>query len=137
MRLLILRGTRFIGRHIAASLLVSEHDFTIFTQCGNPDVLPCNVVRLHSDRDPGVAGLQALLNGKWDACIDLSGYLPAQVGASVQILIYRVQHYLLMSSAAVYKDVDPALIIEYHPLKEPAPLNTTRSIPHATPSNGP
>lgn len=125
MRVLILGGTRFIGRHIAASLLDSGHDVTIFTRGVSPDPLPSNVVRLYGDRDPGVAGLQALLIGNWDACIDLSGYLPAQVGASVQMLIDRLQHYVFMSSVAVYKDVDPAPIVEDHPLKDPAPLNTT------------
>jgi 2'-hydroxyisoflavone reductase len=82
-------------------------------------------VRLHGDRDQGVAGLQALSNGEWDACVDLSGYLPAQVAASVQMLSDRVQHYVFMSSVAVYKDVDPAPIFEDHPLKYPAPHNTT------------
>jgi 2'-hydroxyisoflavone reductase len=105
MRVLILGGTQFIGRHIAEQLLISKHAVTLFTRGQKP--LPATwtdqVEALHGDRDLGQAGLKALAGERtWDACVDVSGYTPKQVRASAALLKHRVAKYVYISTASVY-----------------------------------
>lgn len=79
MNLLILGGTRFVGRHIAEAGITAKHQISILTRGKSPDELPTEIKRLQGDRDQGRAGLNALADQTWDACIDTSGYIPRQV----------------------------------------------------------
>jgi nucleoside-diphosphate-sugar epimerase len=105
MRLLVLGGTRFLGRHVVDGALARGHDVTIFTRGRTPSPWAHAVTRLEGDRDPAVApGLVALSTGAWDAVIDTSGYLPRCVRASAAALAGRVARYLFVSSMSVYAD---------------------------------
>ena len=76
LRVLVLGGTRFMGRHIVEALIEAGHTVSIFNRGRSADALPEAVERLGCDRDQGAAGLQALAGRKWDGCIDVSGYMP-------------------------------------------------------------
>ena len=105
MRLLILGGTRFLGRHIAGEALRRGHAVTTFTRGNLPVIANRNAVPLAGNRDPDIApGLAALAAGHWDAAIDTSGYVPRIVGASASLLAERVGRYLFVSSVSVYAD---------------------------------
>jgi 2'-hydroxyisoflavone reductase len=105
MRLLVLGGTKFLGRHVVDAALARGHDVTIFTRGRNPAPWGDTVRRLTGDRDPDIApGLAALEAGSWDAVIDTSGYVPRCVGASARILAGRASRYLFVSSLSVYAD---------------------------------
>ena len=70
MRLLVLGGTKFLGRAIAERALVRGHELTLFTRGQtNPDLFP-EAEHLHGDRDGGLAPLEGR---RWDAVIDTSG----------------------------------------------------------------
>ena len=86
MKILVLGGTQFVGRHIVEALLAAGHTVSIFTRGKTQDELPAQVERLRGDRDQGTAGLGALGGGAWDACVDASGYTPRQVRASAALL---------------------------------------------------
>jgi 2'-hydroxyisoflavone reductase len=105
MRVLILGGTQFIGRHIASNLLASQHTVTLLTRGKKP--LPAemldHVESLHGNRDLGQAGLESLGRERtWDACVDVSGYTPKQVRASAELVQHRVARYVYISTASVY-----------------------------------
>jgi 2'-hydroxyisoflavone reductase len=103
MKLLILGGTRFLGRHCVEAALARGHDVTIFTRGVQPVPWADRVTRLVGNRDPRIApGLAALDSGEWDAAIDMSGYVPRCVKASVAALEGRVGHYTFVSSISVY-----------------------------------
>ena len=106
MKLLVLGGTRFLGRHFVEAAIDAGHDVTVFTRGVTPS--PWNasrVTHLIGDRDPRKgAGLAALEGGSWDAAIDLSGYVPRCVEASAKLLESRVGHYTFVSSMSVYAD---------------------------------
>ena len=102
MNLLLLGGTQFVGRHIVLSALERGHSVTTFTRGQTPDDLPEAVTRLHGDRSEVNSGLDALNSGRWDACIDVSGYLPRVVGQSARLLRGRVGRYLFISTVSVY-----------------------------------
>lgn len=107
MRLLILGGTVFLGRHLAECALARGHSVTLFNRGrSNPDLFADRegVTLLRGDRD---GGLPALGRGRWDAVIDTSGYLPRIVGAAAAYLAARVEHYTFISSISVYANFHP------------------------------
>jgi 2'-hydroxyisoflavone reductase len=105
MRLLLLGGTRFVGRHIVEAALARGHDVAIFTRGKLPNPWGAKVTALVGDRDPAVpGGMEVLEQGQWDAVIDTSGYLPRVVKAGVEKLKARAGRYLFVSSVSVYAD---------------------------------
>ena len=99
IKLLILGGTKFLGRHTAELALAREHEVTLFTRGQtNPELFP-EAEHLTGDRD---GGLGALEPGRWDAVADMTGYVPRVVRASAELLRERVGRYLFVSSVSVY-----------------------------------
>ncbi|MCA2217960.1 NAD-dependent epimerase/dehydratase family protein [Jidongwangia harbinensis] len=99
MRLLVLGGTQFLGRYLVEQALSAGHHVTLFNRGRTaPDLFP-EAHRLVGDRD---GDLTALATGSWDAVFDFSGFVPAQVTATAELLTGRVRHYVFMSSIAVY-----------------------------------
>lgn len=99
MNILILGGTRFLGRHLVKSALDNGHQVTLFNRGSNQDVFP-EVERLIGDRD---GNLKALRDREWDAVIDTCGFVPRTVRRSCMML-GSVKHYTYISSISVYKD---------------------------------
>ncbi len=107
MRLLILGGTVFLGRHLVECALARGHSVTLFNRGRtNPNLFEGRegVTTILGDRD---GGLTALGLDPWDAVIDTSGYLPRIVGASAAYLASRVKHYTFISSISVYANFHP------------------------------
>lgn len=103
MKLLVLGGTRFLGRHLVEAALARGHDVTTFTRGRLPNPWPSKVSGLLGDRDPRAApGLAALERGTWDAVVDCSGYVPRVVEAGARLLASRVGRYVFVSSMSVY-----------------------------------
>ena len=125
MRILVLGGTRFIGRHIVEALLAAGHTVTVLTRGKSSDELPPVVERLRGDRDEGAAGLQALTGRSWDVCVDVSGYTAPQVRASAERLRTRVGHYLFVSAVSVYGDPQNRPVRETHTRLPPAGEDVT------------
>jgi 2'-hydroxyisoflavone reductase len=99
MRLLVLGGTVFLGRHIVEESIARGHDLTIFTRGRhNPNLFP-SAEKIHGDRD---GGLDVLSGRRWDAAIDTSGHLPRLVRESAEFLCVAVKHYTFVSTLAVY-----------------------------------
>ena len=100
MRILILGGTKFLGRAAVATALARGHELTLFNRgTTNPELFP-EVEQLHGDRKRDLA----LLAGRtWDAVIDTSGYIPADVRASAEQL-RDAGRYVFVSSVSVYAD---------------------------------
>jgi 2'-hydroxyisoflavone reductase len=101
LRLLVLGGTLFLGRHVVESALDRGHEVTLFTRGRtNPDLFP-DAEHVVGDRD---GGLSPLAGREWDAVIDPSGYLPRVVAASVELLAAATGHYTFVSSISAYRD---------------------------------
>jgi 2'-hydroxyisoflavone reductase len=99
VRLLVLGGTKFLGRHLVEQALARGHAVTTFTRGQtNPGLFP-EAEELHGDRD---GDLGALESGTWDACVDTSGYFPRVVRQSAELFRDRVGHYTFVSSISVY-----------------------------------
>jgi 2'-hydroxyisoflavone reductase len=105
VKLLVLGGTRFLGRHVVDAALARGHHVTVFTRGKNAVPWGPHVAALVGDRDPAIArGIKALERGSFDAVVDTSGYVPRVVRASAALLAPRVARYLFVSSVSVYAD---------------------------------
>ncbi|HUJ92852.1 MAG TPA: NAD-dependent epimerase/dehydratase family protein [Gaiellaceae bacterium] len=112
MRLLVLGGTVFLGRHTVDAALADGHEVTIFTRGKtNAELFP-EVEHLTGDRD---GGLGALAGRTWDGVVDTSGYVPRVVRQSAELLRGSVGRYVFVSSISAY--ADPS-----RPLEESSPL---------------
>lgn len=101
MKLLVLGGTVFLGRHLVESALARGHEVTLFTRGQhNPDVFP-QVEKLRGNRD---GDMEALKGRTWDAVLDTSGYIPRIVKASAELLAPAVKLYMFISTISVYAD---------------------------------
>ncbi|HTS96293.1 MAG TPA: NAD-dependent epimerase/dehydratase family protein [Streptosporangiaceae bacterium] len=101
MRILVLGGTAFVGRAIVADALRTGADVTLFGRGQTGAGLFPGVTRLTGDRDTG--DYAALRAGRWDAVVDVSGYVPRHVGQAMDALGERAGRYLFISSHAVYQ----------------------------------
>lgn len=101
MRLLIIGGTIYLGRHLVAHALHRGHHITLFNRGQhNPDLFP-HIEKIHADRD---GGLDSLVGRQWEAVIDTCGYLPRVVRASADHLAECVSHYTFISTISVYAE---------------------------------
>jgi 2'-hydroxyisoflavone reductase len=101
MRLLVLGGTVFLGRHIVEAARVRRHVLTLFNRRRhNPDLFP-DVEKLRGDRG---GDLRALRERQWDAVIDTSGQVPGVVRASAEQLAGAVKSYTFISTISAYRD---------------------------------
>ncbi|MEJ0089725.1 MAG: NAD-dependent epimerase/dehydratase family protein [Limisphaerales bacterium] len=115
MKILVLGGTKFIGRHIVETLFAAGHTISILTRGNSSDELPPEIERLRGDRDLGSAGLVALKDCSWDVCVDVSGYTPRQVRASAEMLLSRIKRYIFISTVSIYQDFIEAPVLENRP----------------------
>ncbi len=100
LRLLVLGGTVFLGRAVVAEALARGHEVTLFNRGrSNPGLFP-EVDEVHGDRE---ADLSGLAGRTFDAVLDPSGYVPAAVRASAELLSGTSQ-YVFVSSVSVYAD---------------------------------
>lgn len=99
MNILLLGGTRFVGRHIAEAALQRGHRVSTLTRGTNP--LP-GTESLVGDRKKG--DLRTLEGRIWDAVVDVNGYLPREVREAVGVLKGRVGHYAFISTVSVYEE---------------------------------
>lgn len=120
MKILVLGGTQFVGRHIVEAMLAGGHCVSILNRGRTPDELPAHVERLRGDRDEGVLGLKVLRGRTWDVCVDVSGYTPRQVRPSVEQFSANVNRYVFVSAVSVYGDPDQCPVRETHPRLPPA-----------------
>jgi 2'-hydroxyisoflavone reductase len=105
MKLLVLGGTVFVGRHFVELALERGHEITLLHRGQRGADLFPDVDRVLTDRD---GGLDALGDRTWDAVMDSSGYVPRIVGGSAEFLRDRVRRYLFVSTISVYARNDLA-----------------------------
>ncbi len=112
-RILILGGTRFLGRHIAEQALAAGHQLTLLHRGHSNAALFPQAQHLIADRDHDLSVLHGL---NWDAAIDTSAYLPRQVQQVAAALAGRVGQYQLVSSISVYERFEAQGTTEDTPL---------------------
>lgn len=121
MRILVIGGTKFVGRHVVEAALASGHEVTLFhrgrtgrdlfSADGGP-----RAEHLLGDRNDD---LSALADGSWDATLDVCAYVPRQVRQLADALGLsqrRGGRYAQISSISAYAEPDHPGITEDAPL---------------------
>jgi 2'-hydroxyisoflavone reductase len=96
MRLLVLGGTIFLGRHVTAEALRRGHEVTVFHRGRHGADLFPDAEHALGDRGGDLAPLRG---GAWDAAIDTSGYEPDDVARSSAL---DLGHLVFVSTCNVY-----------------------------------
>ena len=146
-RILILGGTGFLGPKTVEAALARGHQVTVFNRGKTEKRIPFGfegVEHLYGNRDPKLPaddargpdgqllhpdatpkGLEQLVDKKWDVVIDNSGYYPAIVKASAELLAPNCGRYIFISSISAYADNKKVGADEDHALMKLADPNVT------------
>ena len=100
MKLLIIGGSVFVGRHMVEAALAQGHQVTVFNRGTHAADLPIGVEHVRGDRD---VDMSALLGRRFDSVIDCCAYTPEQITRAAAVLQHQVDHYVLISTISVYK----------------------------------
>ncbi len=115
MKILIIGGTRFLGRAAVDAALAAGHDVTLFNRgISNPELYP-QVEKITGDR---TVDASALKGRTWDAVIDTSGYFPRAVRLVTEALAGSVGHYTFISTISVYAETNEVGTTEDAPLAQ-------------------
>ena len=111
MRLLVIGGTVFLGRHVVETALARGHAVTVFHRGLHGRAHP-DAETLIGDR---TSDLSALQGREWDAVVDTCGFEPESVVLTAGALADRVGHYGFVSSCSAYADWPDAPVDESSP----------------------
>jgi len=100
MRILVLGGTSFVGRAVVDRARSAGHELTLFSRGRTGAELFPGVERRVGDRQSG--DYASLADGRWDAVVDVSGYVPRHVQQAADALRDRVGRCLFISTGSVY-----------------------------------
>lgn len=101
MRILVLGGTSFAGRHLVEQALARGHELVLFNRGRTGAGLHPGVERVAGERAGNLEGLDGRT---FDAVVDMSGYFPADVERSAALLAGSAGRYLFVSTRSVYAD---------------------------------
>ncbi len=126
-KILVLGGTRFIGRTLVERLLAAgDADVTLFHRGRTGADLFPGLRRILGDRDTD--DLLATAGEDWDAIVDLSCYFPRPLRRYLARIAGRVGRYVFVSTGSVYlrgggvfREGDP--LVPCPPEKEEDPSN--------------
>lgn len=109
MHVLVLGGSVFLGRAVAAEALARGDVVTVFNR-GISGAAPAGAEQLRGDRTVS-ADLEQLRGRRFDLVVDTCGYVPTDVARTAQLLRDQVGHYVFVSSINAYPgwptDPDP------------------------------
>jgi 2'-hydroxyisoflavone reductase len=126
MRILVIGGTRFVGRHLVDAFLDAGHAATLVNRGRAGDLFPAADRRI-ADRNDAAALGAALAEGEWDATVDVCAYFPGQVDLLADVLGGRGGRYVLVSTASVYQPTEAGFDEDgpLCPVIEPVPTEVT------------
>lgn len=112
MKILIIGGTIFLGRHLVDAARARGHEVTLFNRGRhNPNLYP-DVHRLRGDRTFDLTTLEGLA---WDVVVDTCAFTPEDVDATARALAESVRRYIFVSSISVYRDWPASPVDESSP----------------------
>jgi 2'-hydroxyisoflavone reductase len=104
MKILVVGGTRFVGKLTVEAALERGHEVTLLHRGRTGDGLFPQVEHLLADRD----GDLSVLSGRtFDATVDVCAYFPRQVRSLAATLHGHGGHYLFVSSVSAYAEPAP------------------------------
>jgi 2'-hydroxyisoflavone reductase len=117
MRILVIGGSSFVGRHISARAVEEGHSVSLFNRGRTSPDGVAGTEHLEGDRN---ADLSSLSGREWDACIDVCAYVPRQVRSLLEAVGDRIDRYAFISTVSVYDPEVPAGYDEAAKLVDPS-----------------
>src|SRR5205823_10282662 len=102
MKILMLGGTRFMGRHIVCACLARGDDVTVVHRGRSPSPFTGGVRHVHTDRRALTPAAARILAEGWDAVIDTSATDRADL-RPVLSAIGEAGSYVFTSTCGVYR----------------------------------
>ncbi|WP_421191652.1 NAD-dependent epimerase/dehydratase family protein [Aeromonas jandaei] len=103
MKLLIIGGTGFLGRHLTALALDWGHEVTLFNRGHHQHPDWRELVQFIGDRNGDLGALQGE-GRQWDLVIDTCCYRPEQAASLSAALLGRCERLIFISTISVYRD---------------------------------
>ena len=120
---LVLGGTAWLGREVAAAAVARSHDVACLARGESGDV-PDGVALVRADRDDP-SSYDDLTTRRWDTVVDVTRQ-PGHARKAVLTLGAQAEHWTLVSTGNVYADLA-------HPMHEDDALRDPLSDDHASP----
>jgi 2'-hydroxyisoflavone reductase len=127
MKVLVLGGTRFIGRHIVNEFLNQDADVTVIHRGWSPSPFGTGVRQVHSDRRAPTTEASHVLAKEWDAIVDTSGQDIDHVRGPLNSTVIDAALYVYASTCAVYSRPRSSAV----QVTERSPLLRRTSLRHA------
>ncbi|UOR12885.1 NAD-dependent epimerase/dehydratase family protein [Halobacillus amylolyticus] len=93
-----------MGRFLVDYALQKNHEVTLFNRGKTNPALFNNIETIIGDREND-DDLEQLKNREWDVVIDTCGFTPQTVSKTLEILNNKVEQYIYISSASIYKNL--------------------------------
>lgn len=108
MKILVIGGTRFFGKHLVHNLVRQGHQVTILTRGNTGDDFGASVKHLKGDRTDAKQ-LRSLITENYDSVVDQMCMTAADAHASIEAFKGRIGQYVMTSTLSVY-DPEAALV---------------------------
>src|SRR5678815_5195488 len=102
MNVLILGGTRFIGRRLVEELLSAGDRVTLYNRGRTPDPFGAGVERVIGERRSAADLSAGLARREFDAAYDLLSYESGDARLAIDALAGRAGHFIHVSTCSVY-----------------------------------
>ena len=116
MKLLVLGGTIFVGRHFVEAAAKAGHRITLLHRGQTAPGLFPRLENVLGDRRKDLAKLG---DGPWDAVVDFCGYHSAEVRETAEYFGRRTGRYVFISTVSVYRDRGAGRLDEAAALLDP------------------
>lgn len=102
--ILVIGGTRYVGKLLVQRLVQAGHAVTIATRGNAPDPFGQRISRVKVDRRDEAAMTRAFADGPvWDVIYDQMCYSPLDAAIAVRVFKGKVRRYVMASSIDVYR----------------------------------
>ena len=103
MKILVIGGTSFIGRHLVEASIKNGHEVVLFNRGKtNPGVFE-GIRHIQGDRRTDAHLLE---NEKWDAVLDTCGYTPNDLTPVLEAVMNNTNTYMFISTISVYDNYE-------------------------------
>ncbi len=102
MRVLVIGGNRFFGRHLVEMLLEDDAQVTLLNRGNLSDPFGNKVQRLKADRQCSSSLKKAIGGHRWDVVFDQACYTADEAHTACDLFAGRTKRYVVNSSESVY-----------------------------------
>lgn len=116
MQILVMGGSYFLGWHLVKALSKLDVEVFVFNRGTKSRYYPKNTIHLLGDRDNPSDVKRLLSSQRYDAVFDISATTPSRTALMIEVLSGKVEHFIHISTSAVYQQTDVFPVRETFPI---------------------